>query len=105
MVYQLFDDHMIIKISGESIKIKLPPSEDLKGAVNCSSPSDEDLDGFLGYFFEGTIPDKFNSRFAKIRLCNQLIVFYDMTLEFGEFERPSGDLECVWFGKKFEGLF
>ena len=64
MVYQLFDDHMIIIISGESIKINLPPFEDVKGAVNCSSPDDEDLDVYLAYFFQETILNRFYTRFA-----------------------------------------
>ena len=65
MVYQLFDDHMIIIISGESIKINLPPFEDVKGAVvNCFSPNDEDIEVYLAYFFRETILNWFYSRFA-----------------------------------------
>ena len=99
-------DHILLRFNNnDEIKIKLPPVGELKDNVDCLNPAEEDLNKFLKYFFEcSSIPSRFSSKFSKMRLCNQIIVYYDMALEFGDAERPTGDLECVLFGKKLQGI-
>ena len=97
------EEFMVIKIAGESVKIKRPPCEELRESVDCLNPDEGDLNEFLEHFFGPNLPKKFSAKFAKMRLCNQIIVYYDMAVEFGDPELPIGDLECVLYGKRFEG--
>ncbi|XP_075255316.1 uncharacterized protein LOC142348034 [Convolutriloba macropyga] len=98
------EEFMVIKIAGESVKIKRPPCEELRESVDCLNPDEGDLNEFLEHFFGPNLPKKFSAKFAKMRLCNQIIVYYDMAVEFGDPELPIGDLECVLYGKRFEAV-
>ena len=99
------NEFFTINCSGESFEIKPGPPDHVKNLVNnvSQSPTDEELDTFLGYFFQGPLPSRYGSKFAKMRLCSKLNIYYEMGIKFGKFEKPCGELECVLFDYKAPG--
>ena len=90
------EDAISIQSSGKQFEIKPLPPEDIIGPIRTVGATQEgDIDRFLRYFFEGPFPEKYGSLLNKRRLCTQIMMYYDMGLQFGDFEEPSGDLACV----------
>ena len=96
-----------ITVGKESFLIKPPPPSHLREAADVSSPAEEDLDAFLQYFYGGSLPSSLQSKFSKIRVRNRIVVYYDMGMEFGDFEKPTGELECLlhnWTPRKSQAV-